>query len=244
MPVDTIYLPNTHKDDAGAESIPAVILVGDYCYEYIETISRDEQKETVCWDEVKGEYEECEDCCAPYVVYRECCDVFKGAEEPSILLTVTGASGTINWCGETWNLPDDSGVEKSVCPTGYGKDQVILTGYSMTYDAANIWTYNNSLYMRRWFKQIKGWGTVTNLRHKVKMNSTGTVGATDYRWIKKYTGAATSTISSTLTLGVLSGGSAMPTWSNYTITDAFFGSYTTGVAPNDITYTWAKDKGW
>ncbi len=36
-------------------------------------------------------------------------------DEREMLVTVTGASGTINWCGQTWVLPGESGVEKSVC---------------------------------------------------------------------------------------------------------------------------------
>lgn len=39
--------------------------------------------------------------------------------DPSMQVTVTGASGTIDWLGETWNLPADSGIEKCVCPTFY-----------------------------------------------------------------------------------------------------------------------------
>ena len=39
--------------------------------------------------------------------------------DPEILVTVSGSSGTITWLGETWNLPTDSGVQKTVCPTSY-----------------------------------------------------------------------------------------------------------------------------
>ena len=38
---------------------------------------------------------------------------------PLMDLRVSGASGTITWCGETWNLPADSGKCKKVCPTFY-----------------------------------------------------------------------------------------------------------------------------
>jgi hypothetical protein len=33
-----------------------------------------------------------------------------------VQLTVTGASGSVTWCGETWNLPADSGDTRCVCP--------------------------------------------------------------------------------------------------------------------------------
>jgi len=42
------------------------------------------------------------------------------APYPSMLLRVTGdVTKTVNWAGETWELPDDSGLEKCVCPTRY-----------------------------------------------------------------------------------------------------------------------------
>ena len=57
------------------------------------------------------------------VVFKPCDQVHPVpnpcVDEPEMLLTVTGTTGQVTWCGETWNLPTDSGVEKSVCPTEY-----------------------------------------------------------------------------------------------------------------------------
>lgn len=57
--------------------------------------------------------------------------------DPSIALTVSGASGTINWCGKTWNLPADSGVIKCVCPTSYTSPAPFAN--------KEIWNYNTEL---------------------------------------------------------------------------------------------------
>ena len=46
--------------------------------------------------------------------------------DPSMGLTVTGTTGTINWCGETWILPGESGVLKCVCPDGYIDNRIAM----------------------------------------------------------------------------------------------------------------------
>jgi hypothetical protein len=51
-----------------------------------------------------------------------------GSNNPNMQLTVTGASGTVNWAGETWNLPADSGVVKCVCPDQYTLTTRTTTG--------------------------------------------------------------------------------------------------------------------
>lgn len=52
--------------------------------------------------------------------------------QPTVFLTVTGDEiQTINWCGETWHLPYDSGTRISVCPTAYIyqlRERVLSTG--------------------------------------------------------------------------------------------------------------------
>ena len=54
---------------------------------------------------------------------------------PSMKLRVTGTTGTISWCGETWNLPGDSGLCKEVCPEYYrrGKRSSTATWYTTYY---------------------------------------------------------------------------------------------------------------
>jgi len=36
-----------------------------------------------------------------------------------MVLSISGTTGTIVWCGKTWNLPSDSGKKQEVCPTYY-----------------------------------------------------------------------------------------------------------------------------
>jgi len=170
--------------------------------------------------------------------------------DPEMLLTVTGASGTVNWCGQTWNLPADSGVEKSACPGSHGIVQTSgLTPYStFTYWLAHeTWKYTAA--------------TSTNLVLINQYRVVGSLGGTSYL----LSGCTQSigvqgTLSNQVFLGsgsarpvaplftsrttginpVLLSGQAAPTYSNYKIPDGFFGSHTAG----GITYTWAKGAGW
>ena len=60
--------------------------------------------------------------------------------DPSIALTVTGAAGIVNWCGETWTLPADSGVRKCVCPTTYMQvSNYVSAGFYKSY---HMWSYS------------------------------------------------------------------------------------------------------
>jgi hypothetical protein len=140
--------------------------------------------------------------------------------DPEVLLTVTGSSGTVSWCGETWNLPGDSGVQKSVCPTAYTL-QTTGTPYER-------WYYNTSqnslgLYRKNSYAAY--------FRHQVKFRpGSGGAYAFDFR----------SKSSNSLNLNVLTTGSPTPTASDYRIADTFFGSYTA----SSITYAWARGLGW
>jgi hypothetical protein len=79
-------------------------------------------------------------------------------------LTVTGASGTVNWAGETWNLPADSGVVKCVCPSVYTLD---TTGPT----TSEYWTFagpvSQRLSMRRQFRST----SIQNLYQHVAVRS-------------------------------------------------------------------------
>lgn len=55
-------------------------------------------------------------------IVNECCCGENPCEPdgPEIKVTITTSnSGTYNWCGNTWNMPGDSGVTKTACPTYY-----------------------------------------------------------------------------------------------------------------------------
>jgi hypothetical protein len=132
------------------------------------------------------------------------------------LLTVTGSSGTVNWGGQTWNLPGDSGVQKSVCPTFY---QLYTTGSS----PQEYW-------------QVSGLSLIRGLifgpgRQYIKWNSYPHANATDAHSFYGFT---------QYDLGVMTSGMPLPTASDYKIPNGFFGNYTTG----GITFAWARGLGW
>jgi len=147
--------------------------------------------------------------------------------DPSMAVSVVGASGTINWLGETWNLPVDSGVEKCVCPTTYMQQKASTGGVVGNSHAIHEWIFNTVSYqtlnLHRYFggSPLNGWSNILRV-----------VGGPNYDWEGQggvvYSG-----------LGLIIGQPA-PTYSDYLITGAFFSSHTI----SGITYTWAKGTDW
>lgn len=155
------------------------------------------------------------------------CDDNPCTPDPEILCTVTGASGTINWCGETWNLPADSGVEKSVCPTTYITNQAAQV-------ASNRWEYTNDLNLKRkWY--------ITSSASTEELNFLQlTYSLKDQHFRRRASTAASwNTTSFYQDLNIIFG-EAFPTYSDYLITDGYFGTHTAA----GITYTWARGAGW
>jgi hypothetical protein len=72
---------------------------------------------------------------------------------PSINLTVTGASGTRQWCGKTWNLPADSGKTFEVCPTTYTRDKALVL---------QTVPYFSTVWREKWYHTQTGTGTASN----------------------------------------------------------------------------------
>ena len=149
-------------------------------------------------------------------------DTASGCDYPTMTLTVTGSSGTVNWCGETWVLPGDSGTQKSVCPSNY----TLLTSGS---DLRHTWGFGGpstgSLNLERTYQT-----TLSSGINRIFLNY-GSGRLTDY-----HAGITLDTFQ----IGVLSSGSALPSGSSYTLNSNFFGSYTFG----GITYAWEKGDGW
>jgi len=52
---------------------------------------------------------------------------------PLMVLTITGLTGDVTWCGETWSLPSESGVTKTVAATDYDKSKAVVTDNSPSY---------------------------------------------------------------------------------------------------------------
>ena len=148
--------------------------------------------------------------------------------DPEMLLTVTGSSGTVTWCGQTWNLPADSGVQKSVCPTVYVDSSTGRFRYIR-------WVYGgSSLFLRRLFDTLAGYGD-----EKIEIQPNTAVWR-DY--LRMNTVSTWSIVN--VTLGVIyprTSGMSIPSTSNiFPMVDYMFGSYTNA----GITYAWAKGQGW
>lgn len=172
--------------------------------------------------------------------------------DPEMLCTVTGASGTINWCGETWNLPADSGVQKSVCPTGYTKGQN-STGFTSPPPANKLyathrWRYSGGISMTRLY-QWRYWTFMAYLSQRNWVNNLKLFGtATDAIFFQGGGGskarpptvASTNVAKSTIGLITTVGAPFFTAYGGYALTSNFFGSYTTG----GITYSWQQGAGW
>lgn len=173
-------------------------------------------------------------------------------EDPEMVLTVTGAAGTINWGGETWVLPGDSGVQKTVCPTTYTKTKSTITNTSFgdyIQTAQHRWYGpGGDLKMFRSFAYSKisypvGAPTFTSCLGHVAVNilnlsPPGNSEVDGKLWngnCNSFTSSLTSRSDLNLILGV---GAPIP--ANYSLTGAFFGSHVVA----GITYAWAKGNGW
>jgi len=179
--------------------------------------------------------------------------------DAEMLLTVTGTTGTINWCGETWNLPADSGVEKSVCPTVYALYKYTNTTTGTTFNSRviscmHVWEYNyNSLRLQREYarrddllankmfmafgKPIKTW---------IALNKAPTASSQDFISFTA-TGFGTPlpppmnlSGASSFPLGVLTTGASPPRSNDFEIHDGMFGNTTIA----GVNYAWAKGQGW
>jgi hypothetical protein len=159
-----------------------------------------------------------------------------GTNNPNLQLTVTGASGSVTWCGETWNLPADSGDTRCVCPTTWTETiNYVSANY---YKATNKWEYTNV--------------NTTNMIIGRYAYTTGfPIGGAFANYISAFNRALWNLRSGPKTnfgvnaQNVPAGFTdidtvAYPTKSAYAITNDFFTSVTNG----GITYTWAKGINW
>ena len=161
--------------------------------------------------------------------------------DPEMLVTVTGAAGSINWLGETWNLPGDSGLEKTVCPTTY----FLIKGTAFTgtyYYARHRWRFGTGNELDLYIRYQVGlfgsnWYRLTNFNWLTVKNS---------KDVRSFSGVAPSRpVPPTFTFTGYSNinnilGVGPPYYDTYTLTNEFFGSHTI----SGITYSWAKGAGW
>lgn len=186
------------------------------------------------------------------------CDV--GGGEPEMLLTVTGASGTINWCGLSWVLPGESGVEKSACPGSYIKTR--LTGYTTTltsyisWQAAHNWEIGGPTGLRliREYHVFFGAGFGNYYRQHLGGPAYGNLDSIDLAVVGKVDNRVpvatpgvparpvppNTPVSTYLYQLNLMTGAPFAYYSGYDLPNQFFGSHTDA----GITYAWAKGAGW
>jgi hypothetical protein len=184
--------------------------------------------------------------------------------QPKMLLTVTGTSGTINWCGETWVLPADSGVQKVVCPTTYYKDYFYSPAKSASI-ADHVWRYDYGtpahLLFRKQYSVYFGYTPYYWLRYNsaaagnavsIVLRDTGGIIGGDQIYFSNFYSLATvrnppttpvlpaSTIYAYSALGILTAGMYGTSYSMYFENDMLNNSYTDG----GVTYSWTKGDDW
>jgi len=150
---------------------------------------------------------------------------------PSIGLTITGTTGSITWCGQTWNLPTDSGVTKEVCPTSYLNVRRMPSIY---HTGINSWkySYNGTFRLARAAIEYYMGTLMTHLNIIDGFFDSRVSSHVEYPY------AQTGT-THTSRAGLISN-VPFPTVQDYQITDEFFGSYTI----SNITYSWQRGTNW
>jgi len=187
-----------------------------------------------------------------------------GINFPSIILNVTGSSESVTWCGETWDLPSDSGKDKEVCPAFgdfYRQSKTVTTGGTKTF-FQHWWNHAGTV---GGLRIVRNGGTTfaphdhSNQVVIAPSITTSAGGANFYaysfaRW-NPYgvTGAPTNTTHYTR-LGfswtatnndtTFAGAAAMdqPVKAEYLIKDELFGSVTEPV--HGITFSWSRGSNW
>jgi hypothetical protein len=175
--------------------------------------------------------------------------------KPEMLCTVTGATGTINWLGETWTLPGDSGTQKSVCPHTW------YCAKSNWGDNECVWKYRNpiltspsgDLHLRHYYEEgacasCTTGGYVTyldSMQQLIQIRTSGQAIAFDNASAYgEPTGGGPPVWSynyNTSQMGILAADRWALTRNNYNLSNfSYFGSHTIG----GITYAWAKGAGW
>ena len=162
-------------------------------------------------------------------------------EQPELLLTVTGGTGTVTWGGESWT-EGQRGQTRTVCPILYVNGQTNYTTGSNTIKLGEFrvkWP-NNGIYMIRkefyqWYYGSLSWNSQANWL-ELNANVPGAVFARNRKYWTRDKVAPNYIRSNIMNWDNVE----RPSYSDYQITDDYFGSYVYG----GITYTWAKGNGW
>ena len=150
---------------------------------------------------------------------------------PSMLLTVTGTSGTVIWCGKTWNLPADSGEEREVCATSItGAD----TGHKLRWGGFGVGRYKNSDVYTGYYGTYTYYRAGNSLLLSATIDGSSTSIGRD-QFLKNICFGPTYTYS-TCDLSIACG-NHIPTASDYTIPSAWLNNSYTHAG---ITFSWSK----
>jgi hypothetical protein len=160
-----------------------------------------------------------------------------GGTQGSMQLKVYGTSGTIDWCGEQWVLPGDSGDPRCVCPPNWDQQK---GGPTTSQYAYHRWSYNASAYNR--LRLLRRVNLNTFQDYGVNQLALGVAGYGSFSFSDFVTFQTQVTGFTSILLGFIAPPTpAAPTISDYQITDEFFGQYTHA---NGITYEWQKGDNW
>jgi hypothetical protein len=195
------------------------------------------------------------------------CDSNPCDPNPEMLCTVTGAAGTIDWLGQQWVLPGDSGEEKSVCPTNYLKIKSTYTYpgypppavYGPIRYAIHNWVHDvnsgNRLSLDREYNAgpFTYAGAPSNLNNRVNLwaqggnnfNALRVNGDADSKHFINFFSPAPFPVPITYTYVYATTinkilGETPGYYNDYNLKPAWFGSHTIA----GITYAWAKGAGW
>ena len=140
--------------------------------------------------------------------------------DPSVLLTITGAgSDVLTWCGKTWVMPLDSGLQQEIFPTTWNQN-----------NPEDEWGHyvspSNELNLKR---------RTSSNEVRARIMKTATFSGFGGRDLRN--NGSTIFIAQ---LGVLTTVSAWGGIPNFPINPEMFGSFTSG----GYTFTWAKGNNW
>lgn len=154
---------------------------------------------------------------------------------PSMDITITSSlTQIVQWLGHTWNLPADSGVTKTICPTSYDLGALNHTWGAET--AIDKFTLKRSLTAESSFATNRISATFHYSDSYGDPAYTYNRPSYDY-WVSP---APANYYTHSHQLDSLIAGISRPTPNDYQLTNAFFGSYT----QLGITRTWQKGADW
>ena len=153
-----------------------------------------------------------------------CCPSIQAPSIDLAIFDADYAGGSITWCNQTWTPAEiQAGAQKTVCPQAYSND------YSTSFNWGERWRYNGGGSLGS-LRLYRGYSLSPRRNYVFFKDSNNTAGFDRI-----------DTLGTTLQLGILTGGTPIPTVNDYQIPSSFFGSFT---APSGVQYSWSQKCGW